>query len=77
MGAGWGVRGPPVGADKDGGGTIWVVSLSAAAMQHFLYIFPFAFIDKCFYSAPTHAETKREEDLVMQRAGFTEVIREL
>lgn len=50
----WGVRGPPVGADKDGGRTIWVVwfpsnSLSAAEMPlPFFYKFPFAFEDKFF-----------------------------
>lgn len=50
----WGVRGPPVGTDKDGGRTIWAVrfhsnSLSAAEMQHFAYKCPFAFIDKFFF----------------------------
>lgn len=69
-----GVRGPPVGTDKDGGGSIRVVwcrasSLSAAEMLHFFCKFPFVFADKLFHSSP-HVETKREEALIAPQAGF-------
>lgn len=61
-----GVKGAPGGADKDGGGTIWVAwfhskSLSAAETLHFFffYEFSFAFADNLFGLQHTWRQSSR------------------
>lgn len=71
-----------MGADKGGGGTIWVVLVS---LQVFIWSrnvsassahFPFVFKDNFFFNSLGLVETKREGVLTTQQATFVAVIKE-